>query len=456
MGRPSILEVTRPQLAESLAAWNEPAFRLAQVWQGIYRQGANSAKSITGLPKSLRLRLDETYAFRGLEVRREARSHDGSTVKVALGRPGDPRSVEAVRMGYRNRTTLCISTQSGCAMGCTFCATGQMGFAGQLTAGEMVEQVLHFAARERISNIVFMGMGEPFHNYDATLEAVDRLNDAEGMAFGARRMTLSTVGLVPQIERFTQERRQVNLAVSLHGATDEVRDRLVPINRKYPLDILLQACREYVRHTGRRLTFEWALIRDINDGEEQARALAARVHGLNCHVNLIPLNPTAGYPGEASPRQRAAAFRSVLTAQGIPCTVRVRRGLDIDAGCGQLATRISGQWSVVSGQWSVVSGQWSVVSGQWSVVSGQWSVVSGVSPLMSLRGHGPWSPKRLRSVPEGSGAGGAEAISSLRSMVSTRGTGAIGEMRWPPHASLWAGAAFRRRAMTTRRSGPAP
>jgi len=343
MERPSILELSRAHLAETLAAWGEPAFRAVQVWQGIYRQVAPSAESLTGLPKSLRLRLDEAFTFRRLEVRGEARSDDGQTVKVALGRPGETRSVEAVRMGYRDRTTLCISTQAGCAMGCTFCATGQMGFAGQLTAGEMIEQVLYFAARERVSNIVFMGMGEPFHNYDATLEAVDRMNDREGMAFGARRMTLSTVGLVPQIERFTQERRQVNLAVSLHAATDDVRDRLLPINRKYPLEVLLRACREYVRITGRRLTFEWALIRDVNDGEDQALVLATRVRGLNCHVNLIPLNPTAGYPGEASPRQRAAAFRSILTARGIPCTVRVRRGLDIDAGCGQLASRTSAQ-----------------------------------------------------------------------------------------------------------------
>jgi 23S rRNA (adenine2503-C2)-methyltransferase len=245
-------------------------------------------------------------------------------------------------MGYRRRTTLCISTQAGCAMGCSFCATGQMGFARQLSAGEIVEQVLLFAARERISNIVFMGMGEPFHNYEATLEAVDRLNDPEGMAFGARRMTLSTVGLVPQLERFTRERRQVNLAVSLHAATDDLRDRLVPINRKYPLDVLMGACRAYIQLTGRRLTFEWALIRDVNDGEDQALALASRVRGLNCHVNLIPLNPTSGYPGQASPRERAAAFRTVLTSRGIPCTVRVRRGLDIDAGCGQLAAKSSG------------------------------------------------------------------------------------------------------------------
>jgi 23S rRNA (adenine2503-C2)-methyltransferase len=337
--KPSILDLTRPALAEKLASWGEPGYRATQVWQSLYRQMASSAEAITGLPKSLRARLEEEFVFRSLEVRAEARSRDGQTVKVAMGRPGEARAVEAVRMGYAHRSTLCISTQAGCAMGCTFCATGQMGFSRNLPVGEIVEQVLHFAAGERASNIVFMGMGEPFHNYEATLEAIDRLNDPQGMAFGARRMTLSTVGLVPQIERFTQEHRQVNLAVSLHAATDELRDQLVPINRKYPLESLLRACRAYVQHTGRRITFEWALIRDVNDGGDQARALAAWIRGMNCHVNLIPLNPTAGYKGEATPRERAAAFRHALVGQGIPCTVRVRRGLDIAAGCGQLATK---------------------------------------------------------------------------------------------------------------------
>jgi 23S rRNA (adenine2503-C2)-methyltransferase len=227
-------------------------------------------------------------------------------------------------------------------MGCSFCATGQMGFARNLSAGEIVEQVLHFAAVGPVTNIVFMGMGEPFHNYESTMDAVDRLSDPEGMAFGARRMTISTVGLVPQIERFTQERRQVNLAVSLHAATDDLRDRLLPVNRKYPLDRLMEACRAYVEHTGRRISFEWALIRDVNDNLDQAAALADRLRGMTTHVNLIPLNPTRGYAGAASTRERAAAFRSYLEARNISCTVRVRRGLDIDAGCGQLATRAPG------------------------------------------------------------------------------------------------------------------
>jgi 23S rRNA (adenine2503-C2)-methyltransferase len=186
-------------------------------------------------------------------------------------------------------------------------------------------------------------MGEPFANYRATMEAVDRLTDSAGMRFGARRITISTVGIVPMIRRFAAERRQVNLAVSLHAATDELRDRLVPVNRHYPLASLMDACREYLATTHRRLTFEWALIRQVNDGPEQATALAGLVKGLLCHVNLIPLNPTKGYDGSAPETARAEAFRATLKSAGIPCTLRLRRGIDIQAGCGQLATESGGK-----------------------------------------------------------------------------------------------------------------
>ncbi|HSR48915.1 MAG TPA: 23S rRNA (adenine(2503)-C2)-methyltransferase, partial [Anaerolineales bacterium] len=191
------------------------------------------------------------------------------------------------------------------------------------------------------TNIVFMGMGEPFHNYEASLDAVNRLTDPEGLRFGARRITLSTVGIVPMIRRFTEERRQVNLAVSLHAATDALRDDLVPINRRYPLAELFEACRDYVRVTRRRLTFEWALIQNLNDGQDQARALVERIQGMLCHVNLIPLNPTQGFAGGAPDPARAEAFRAALAAAGLSVTLRVRRGIDIQAGCGQLAGRMA-------------------------------------------------------------------------------------------------------------------
>jgi len=214
-----------------------------------------------------------------------------------------------------------------------------------LSAGEIVEQVLWFARElrqkdDRLTNVVVMGMGEPFHNYEATMEAIDRINHPKALGMGARRVTLSTVGIVPGIERFTQEKRQVNLAVSLHAATNELRDSLLPVNRRYPLEVLIPACRQYTETTRRRLSFEWALIRDVNDGTEQARALGSLVKDLHCHVNLIPLNPTEGFAGGAATRERAAAFSEVLSGYGISCTVRVRRGIDIQAGCGQLAAGV--------------------------------------------------------------------------------------------------------------------
>jgi 23S rRNA (adenine2503-C2)-methyltransferase len=227
-------------------------------------------------------------------------------------------------------------------MGCVFCATGQLGLQGNLSTGEIVEQVLFYARLlaqrgERLSNIVTMGMGEPFHNYNAVLQAIEILNHPDGLKFGARRITISTVGIIPMIKRFTSENRRVNLAVSLHAATDDLRDRLVPINRRYPLQDLVETCREYTHRSGRRLSFEWALIAGVNDTDEQATALARLVKGMNCHLNLIPLNPIEGYDESAGSNISAFAFRDYLQSQGIATTIRLRRGIDIHAGCGQLA-----------------------------------------------------------------------------------------------------------------------
>jgi 23S rRNA (adenine2503-C2)-methyltransferase len=244
--------------------------------------------------------------------------------------------------GAKNRRTLCISTQAGCAMGCVFCATGQMGFKRNLTSGEILTQVLHYARllkerNEVVTNIVLMGMGEPFHNYDNTMQAIDRLNDSNGFNFGARRFTISTVGLVPQIRRFADEKRQINLAISLHAADDESRVAMLPVNKKYNIDEVISACHYYVAQTHRRITFEWALINGVNDTPEVAKKLGGRLKGLMCHVNAIPLNPTVGYKGQATSRERAVKFKESLEQAGIPCTIRMRRGIDIQAGCGQLA-----------------------------------------------------------------------------------------------------------------------
>ncbi|MFZ5920509.1 MAG: 23S rRNA (adenine(2503)-C(2))-methyltransferase RlmN [Chloroflexota bacterium] len=343
-----IYDFDLPELTERLAILGEPAYRARQLWQGLYRNFWQSPEEFTTLPAGLRGKLAETFAFAPLTPNRYLESSDGQTRKT-LFEMADGRLIEAVLMRYdpethqgRTRRTLCISTQVGCAMGCTFCATGQMGFTRHLSSGEIVAQVMYYARHlsdlgERVTNIVLMGMGEPFHNYDNTMSAIDRLNDPDGYAFGARRFTISTSGLVPAIRRFAAEKRQVNLAISLHATTDESRSEMMPVNRKYPIAEVIAACRDYVQATGRRVTFEWALIHGVNDTPEEAQRLAALLKGMLCHVNAIPLNPTLGYQGRATSRERAAQFKGSLEQAGIPCTIRMRRGIDIQAGCGQLA-----------------------------------------------------------------------------------------------------------------------
>jgi 23S rRNA (adenine2503-C2)-methyltransferase len=336
-----IYDLTDSELSTLVQSWGEPTYRARQIWEGLYHQFWQKPGEFTNLPISLRNQLESEWGSAPLRAVRTLNSSDGQTQKT-LFELQDGFAMEAVLMSYRTRRTLCISTQVGCAMGCVFCATGQMGFKRHLSSGEIVAQVMHYArslraAGERVTNIVIMGMGEPFHNYDAVMAAIDRLGDPHGFNLGARRVTISTAGLVPGIRRFTAEKRQVNLAVSLHSAEDADRVSMMPINKRYPIDELLAACREYVQQTGRRITFEWALIDGINDGPDAARRLAARLKGLLCHVNAIPLNPTTGYAGSPTSPARAAAFRSVLERAGVPCTIRVRRGIDIRAGCGQLA-----------------------------------------------------------------------------------------------------------------------
>jgi 23S rRNA (adenine2503-C2)-methyltransferase len=338
---PLIYDFDLPQLAAQLKDWSQPSYRAAQIWDGLYKQLWARPEDFSNVPKDLRAKLGEHYSFSHLHEERVAHSSDGQTHKVLFALP-DGNAIETVLMRYDERNTICISTQAGCAMGCVFCATGQMGFRRNLTSGGIVEQVVYFARQlqsegERVTNVVLMGMGEPFHNYDASLAAVDRLNNAEGFNLGVRHFTISTVGLIPAIRRFTSERRQVGLAISLHAADDTLRASMLPVNDRYPISKLLEACRDYVAETGRRITFEWALIQGVNDTPEQARKLAQLLNGLNCHVNVIPLNPTKGYEGQRSTRERVSAFRDVLEAAGISCTVRVRRGIDIQAGCGQLA-----------------------------------------------------------------------------------------------------------------------
>ena len=349
---PFIYDLEHSDFEKIFADFGEPSYRANQLWDGLYKNYWNTPDEFTNLPKSLREQLGQSLHFEPLPPIKYLDSSDGQTRKT-LFKLHDNRLIEAVLMKYdpsthkgQGRRTLCISSQAGCAMGCVFCATGQMGFKRQLTSGEIVAQVMYYARMlhekgENVTNIVLMGMGEPFHNYENVMAAVDRLNDSDGYNFGARRITISTVGLVPAIRRFADEKRQVNLAISLHAADDEERDSIMPVNRKHNISKLLEACRYYVDQTGRRITFEWALISGVNDTEEVARKLAARLKGLMCHVNAIPLNPTTGYEGRATNRQSAAKFKEMLEQAGIPCTIRMRRGIDIQAGCGQLAGSIA-------------------------------------------------------------------------------------------------------------------
>jgi 23S rRNA (adenine2503-C2)-methyltransferase len=345
---PFVYDLAHTDLKGILTELGEPSYRADQIWQGLYKQYWNVPDEFTNLPKSLREQLDKTLHFEHLQPIKYLDSADGQTRKT-LFKTYDKRLIEAVLMRYdpsthkgKGRRTLCISSQAGCAMGCVFCATGQMGFKRHLSTGEIIAQVMYYARmlheqNEKVTNIVLMGMGEPFHNYDNVMAAIDRLNDPDGYAFGARRFTISTVGLVSKIRQFADEKRQVNLAISLHAADDEERVKIMPANKRNTISKLLEACRYYVDQTGRRITFEWALISGVNDTEEVARRLASRLKGLMCHVNAIPLNPTTGYEGQATDRQRAAKFKVTLEQAGIPCTIRMRRGIDIQAGCGQLA-----------------------------------------------------------------------------------------------------------------------
>jgi 23S rRNA (adenine2503-C2)-methyltransferase len=335
---PARYDVTREELAQLLDG--EPAFRVRQVWDGLHRRVFDPF-DMTDLSVALRIHLDDTLTP-ALTPERESVSNDGETVKW-LWRLHDGKLVETVLMHYDDRTTVCVSSQAGCAMACGFCATGQAGFDRNLSTGEIVEQVARAIQRarpRRVTNIVFMGMGEPLANYDRTWGAVRRLHDEMGIS--ARHLTVSTVGIIPGIRRLATEDLPVNLAVSLHAANNVLRDELVPINRRYPLPELREACAEYLEAKGRRLSFEWALIDGVNDRPIDAQELAAYARPLGAHVNLIPLNPTPGWGTPGSPPAKVTGFRDSLRALGVNATVRRNRGTDIDAACGQLrATALS-------------------------------------------------------------------------------------------------------------------
>jgi len=336
----TLLDLSLAALRDHLKAMGEPGYRAEQIWQAVFRDLAISYEQMTTLPQALRGHLRRTLPFHTWEAETTQTSNDRRTTKALL-RLHDAEAIETVLMRYDRRRTVCVSSQVGCAMGCQICATGQGGFQRDLTISEIVGQILH-ATRTfheestRLSNVVFMGMGEPFANYDAVLESIRILNDSRGLGLGARSFTVSTVGIVPGIERFASEPLQANLAVSLHTADDRLRDELLPINRTYSLDALRAACANYVDRTHRRITFEVALIRGVNDTPSHAHDVAAFVSGLRGHVNVIPFNPVPGTAWQPSEEGQVRDYVRILEEAGVAATVRLRRGLEIDAGCGQL------------------------------------------------------------------------------------------------------------------------
>ena len=337
MNAQSRYSISRDELGAILEG--EPRYRLDQVWKALYDEMVDPV-DMTAIPKALRARIDADLPV-ALTPVTEAISDRGDTVKFLWALQGGSR-IETVLMLYPDRATVCVSTQAGCAMACGFCATGQAGFTRHLTAGEIVEQVVRAAQRakamgRRVSNIVYMGMGEPLANEEPVWQSLVRLHDDCGIS--ARHLTVSTVGIIPGIRRLAERPLPVNLAVSLHAANNDLRDSLVPINKRYPIEQLMKACGDYLEVKGRRLSFEWALINEVNDRPTDAVELSrlCRSFRLPAHVNLIPLNPTPGYMVRGSSRAQVESFRDQLEGLGVNATVRRNRGTDIAAACGQLA-----------------------------------------------------------------------------------------------------------------------
>ena len=355
--RPAISEIDASSLAAWLNARGEPAYRVGQILAGSHRPEVAGWDDLTDVPMPLRAALAEDFRFSTV-VGSHVIGADANLTAKAVHEFSDGQRIESVLMRYpargasAERTTVCISSQAGCAVNCPFCATGQAGFGRQLTPGEIVDQVLHWHrapwqalgdARSGHYNVVFMGMGEPLNNADHVFEAVRLLNDPERLGIGARHITVSTSGVVPGMDRMVDELPQVNLAISLHAATDVLRDELVPINRKWPVREVIAAGRRFAARSGRRVSLEYVMIDGLNDTDEQASGLAELARGWRSHVNLIPLNPTPGSRWSGTPRSGIDHFVHMLRDGGISVTVRDTRGREIDAACGQLHAQLSGR-----------------------------------------------------------------------------------------------------------------
>ena len=354
---PAISEIASASLVAWLEARGEPAYRVGQVLSGTHRPDASTFADLTELPAELRAALAAAFRFSTIADTHVIGADRGLTAK-AVHELGDGQRIESVLMRYPSRgamserTTICISSQAGCAVACPFCATGQAGFGRQLTPGEIVDQVLHWhrppwrALGDGSAghyNIVFMGMGEPLNNADRVFEAVRLLNDSARLGIGARHITVSTSGVVPGMDRMVDELPQVNLAISLHASTDALRDELVPINRKWPVREVVAAGRRFAARTGRRVSLEYVMIDGVNDSDEQAHGLASLARGWRSHVNLIPLNPTPGSRWSGTPAAGIERFWRILRDGGVAATVRDTRGREIEAACGQLHAQLAGK-----------------------------------------------------------------------------------------------------------------
>ena len=342
---PSLVGMNSAELIAIAESQGMPPFRGRQLVEWLYKFGVRSFDEMLTLPVAFRESLKLEYTVGRSRIVTKQRASDG-TIKLLL-ELSDGARVETVGMPYSERFSCCVSTQAGCPVGCVFCATGRSGFKRNLTAGEIIDQVLTVGgaiepntiatSKTRVDHVTFMGMGEPLLNYDSTVKALRLLNEELGIS--ARHLTVSTVGFVPGIRSLMKEQLPITLAVSLHAPNDELRRRLVPSLTKWNVAKIIEACRDYVAETGRRVTIEYCLIDKVNDSSAEAVQLAALLKGLNCHVNLIPFNPVAGLPFKASPPERAKTFSLILSTNGIQVTERLRRGSDIDAACGQLRRR---------------------------------------------------------------------------------------------------------------------
>lgn len=356
MNRPLIHGLVRSELAEACRELSVPVFRAVQLWSWLYRQRVATWAEMTNLPVAFRDMLAHRFDLASVKPLKGEGEREGTRKLLVELRDGE--CVEEVLIPARDRRTVCVSCQVGCRFACVFCASGRGGCVRSLEAGEIIGEFLLAWQEygERPTNVVFMGMGEPFDNYEAVLKAVRILNDAEGINLGARHITISTSGVVPGIERLAGEGLQVELSVSLHAPTDELRSTLMPVNRRYPLGSLLDACQRYAQATKRIVTFEYTLIRGVNDTREHALALARLLRPLSARVNLIPLSPVEGYAGTAPAQETGPLFIGILERAGINATLRVSKGKSIDAACGQLRLRRTGHGAMGQGRNETMTG----------------------------------------------------------------------------------------------------